>query len=300
MKKIIVFLVIALFFIQACSPKNEAGAESSAVSAGKAADDKQKGKMDASIWCMLTECIGPMWDCLTDANCRAKLKCADNCKSDDPELRQACFIECVAANPDKKFIALSACSANSKCITPPDYKCPLPKNRNSIAPVTLKQMEGAWYVIRGLSRAYDCWSCQRMVFKRVSDTVSKYDYDYIPKGGKVDKVECTTTAMPFTPKETVICPGRFRVNYNAYTIQGMDDWFVLSYPNPKYMLIYYCGATPTDIYRGAIVMSRSPETKIPADIEKIFDKALADAGLPSVLKLKDFGIPDNSPCIGKK
>ena len=82
-------------------------------------------------------------------------------------------------------------------------------------------------------------------------------------------------------------------------MEGADNVFALSHPSPDYLLLYYCGQTPSDKYRGSIVISRSPETTIPPEIEKELNKALANAGLPAPLTLQDYGIPDNSACTRK-
>jgi len=269
---------------------------------GCSSQEQKQSKMDASIPCILFECTRPFFACVTDKGCRSKLNCTKECdKIADPEQRQLCLTECTAVNPNRKFLDLAASMAKNGCITPPEYDCPLPRNRSQLAPLTLAQLEGDWWVIRGLSRAYDCFSCQKMTFHRISETVSTYDYTYIPgkSGNVIDAIKCTITAIPYSPAETAVCPGRFRINYNAYGMEGADNVFVLSHPRPDYLLLYYCGQTPSDKYRGSIVISRSPETRIPAEIEKELNRALANAGLPTTLSLNDYRVPDNSACIGK-
>ncbi len=226
--------------------------------------------------------MSPLWDCITDAGCRAKLSCAKNCDTVDAEEQQRCFIACVAANPNDNFTRLSACAANSKCVTAGEYKCPVPK-KSSLVMVTQQQVEGVWYVIRGLSRTYDCWSCQKSVNRRINDTAAESDYVYTPTGGKPTIIRCTITAAPYSPEEKKICPGRAIVDYDVYGMHGRDNIYILAMPNPNYMLAYYCGSTPTDNYCGATVTSRTPNTKIPPDIEKKLNEALASSGLPRII-----------------
>ena len=89
------------------------------------------------------------------------------------------------------------------------------------------------------------------------------------------------------------------MNYDAYGMPGEDDWYVLSYPHPDYALIYYCGSSTMDAYRGGVVIGRSANTDIPIDILEEFEEALANAGLSTAPTLDDFCIPDNSGCISE-
>jgi len=247
-----------------------------------------------SVACLLYHCWKPMVTCVIDGECRTQLMSLGDCVLKGGDAMMLCCID-VFSQPNEKLMAMMSSIGKSGCMPDPVPNCALPTNRKQIAPVSLADLEGDWYVVRGYSPVYDCFSGQRYSFHRISETVSTYDYTYFPKDKDTPTlIKCTTTAIPFSPGETKICPGRFRVNYTAYGMPGIDDWFVLSHPNSDYLLIYYCGASPMDAYVGGIVLSRSLDTNIPEDILKKFEDALANAGIADPISLDDFCTPDNT------
>ncbi len=247
-----------------------------------------------SVTCLLYHCWKPMVSCVLNRECRAQLMSLGNCTYKTGDRMMTCFIAAFS-QPNEKLLQMMSCMGGSGCLPEPVPNCPVPTTRSRIAPVTLADLEGDWYVVRGLSAVYDCWPGQRYTFRQVSETVSTYDYVYFPvsKTSPV-AIQCTTTAIPFAAGETEIYPGRFRVNYTAYGMPGVDDWFCLSHPNPNYLLIYYCGASAMDSYVGGIVLSRTLDTFIPEDVLDDFADALANAGISDPVTISDFRTPDNS------
>jgi len=268
--------------------KSRACKECSAVSAGIYSTAN-------SVACLLYHCWKPMVTCVIDGECRTQLMSLGDCVLKGGDAMMLCCID-VFSQPNEKLMSMM--SSMGQCMPEPVLNCSLPTNRSQIAPVTLTDLEGDWYVVRGYSPVYDCFSGQRYSFHQVNETVSTYDYTYFPADKDTPTViKCTTTAIPFAPGEAEIYPGRFRVNYTAYGMPGIDDWFVLSHPNANYLLIYYCGANAMDSYVGGIVLSRSLDTHIPEDILKEFKAALANAGLADPVFLDDFCTPDNAGII---
>lgn len=247
--------------------------------------------------CMVLHCWRPMIACVINGECRSQLMGLGDCMSSgDEDAQMLCFIQSLSS-PCDKMIDMMSCWGESGCMPPAESDCPLPANREQIAPVTLADLEGDWYVVRGLSPIYDCWNCQKYTFTQTGPNTSSYIYTYFPgEDGAKSTIECTTTAIPFSPDETEIFPGRFRVDYSAYGMPGTDNWFCLSHPNSNYVLIYYCGASSMHAYQGGIVLSRTLSTDIPADVMNAFSDALANAGLESPLTMEDFCTPDNSGC----
>lgn len=245
-----------------------------------------------SVACLLYHCWKPMVTCVIDGACRKQLMSLGDCVLKGGDAMMLCCID-VFSQPNEKLMAMM--SSMGHCMPEPVLNCSLPTNRSQIAPVTLADLEGDWYVVRGYSPVYDCFSGQRYSFHQVSETVSTYDYTYFPKDKDTPTlIRCTTTAIAFSSHETTIHPGRFRVNYTAYGMPGVDDWFVLSHPNADYLLIFYCGASAMDSYVGGIVLSRSLDTDIPEDILNDFEAALANAGIADPITLADFCTPDNA------
>lgn len=248
-----------------------------------------------SVACLLLHCWKPITACILDGECRSQLMSLGTCVGKGGDAMMLCFIAAFS-QPCDKLLAMMACLG--ECMPEPVPNCTVPTNRSQIAPITLADLEGDWYVVRGLSPVYDCWSGQRYSFHQTGATVSTYNYTYFP----VDKdspvaIKCTTTAIPFASNETEICPGRFRVNYTAYGMPGVDDWYCLSHPTADYVLIYYCGASPLDSYVGGIVLSRTLDTAIPQTVLDDFAFALANAGLSDPVTLADFCTPDNTGIV---
>lgn len=348
MKRLSILMVVALFFIAACSQKDgdsrqnstdtkTSAQETSAIDytqyedldvdsyadfnslpadlkadvyakalllAGlidKSSDCKECTAVSAGVYstvksvaCLLYHCWKPMVSCVIDGECRTQLMSLGDCVLKGGDAMMLCCID-VFSRPNEKLMAMMSSMGDSGCMPEPVLNCALPTNRNQIAPVTLADLEGDWYVVRGLSPVYDCFSGQRYSFHQVSAAVSTYDYTYFPADkDSPTEIKCATTAIPFAPGETEIFPGRFRVNYTAYGMPGVDDWFVLSHPNADYLLIFYCGASAIDSYVGGIVLSRSLDTDIPEDILNAFEAALDNAGIADPITLADFCTPDNS------
>ena len=142
-----------------------------------------------ALLCMVTSCLGDLLGCVFNSGCIDQMMCVNDCTSDDPELKQQCIIKCVASDPNQKFLDLSMCITGNECVVMGGgYECPLPQNREQIAPMTLEDLEGAWYVIRGLSRTFDCWECQKMTFNQVDDITSLYYYEYAPADGQQSRM----------------------------------------------------------------------------------------------------------------
>jgi hypothetical protein len=247
-------------------------------------------KVSPNLMCLATQCTQPLAGCTFERNCRVALSCTADCKMSDPEENQRCLINCVESNPSSRYDHLVGCMLEKNCLAkaPPRF-CAKPRNTQQIAPVTLADLQGEWYVVRGLSRAYDCWPCQKMSFFNLKGSASSYDYEY-RVGSNKTKIQCTVEDLP-TP-----VPGRFFVKYKAHGVEGFDDWHLLSQPTRDHALIYYCGTTSLDQYRGAVIITRTPFVPIPQSILQTFEQALHDADLEVPVSLNQFCIAEQRSC----
>ncbi len=260
-----------------------------------AANDKANADSSSpNVGCLTFKCGIPLAKCGLEGSCRKTLECVKSCTSDDPDERQRCTITCVESTPSKAFAELSACMVKKKCVAPSSQStCSLPRNPSVIAPMTLHDLEGPWFVARGLSRAYDCWPCQQMTFRGIDNQHSKYDYDYMVVPDRLTRIECNARPAPSATANA----GRFSIDYEAYGVPGTDDWHVLSFPHPDYALVYYCGATAmAGQYRGAVMMSRIPAADMPDDILNTFESALTDAQLEPSVSVAQFCSVDHNDC----
>lgn len=242
-----------------------------------------------NLVCLATQCTKSFGACAFEINCILGLRCTADCKFTDPDENQRCLIGCIESNPSSRYDPLVSCMLERECMvkSPPRF-CAKPQNKAQIAPTTLADLQGDWFVIRGLSRAYDCWPGQKMSFYNLKESISNYDYEY-QVGKQKSQFHCSVKDLP-DPS-----PGRFVVNYKVHGMEGSDDWYVLSQPNPDYALIYYCGTTAIDQYRGAIVMSKKPDLELPQSVLQAFDQALQYADLKTPVSMTEFCRPEVVP-----
>jgi len=255
----------------------------------------QAAALEPNVACIAANCGLQLGSCAFDSGCRTALGCVQHCTSNDAEVRQTCLITCVESTPTTKYDALTSCIVQHSCLPKPAPRsCPWPSHPNAMASVALSDLEGTWYVLRGLSPAYDCWSCQTMKFTQQSSSQSRYDYAYMVKSPLLSRISCSISSV--MDDYRVAIPGRFHETYVAHGVVGNDDWFVLSQPHPDYALLYYCGTSAMDSYQGAVVITRSPNSEIPAAIVNSFRQALKDADFPVPITLDSFCSIDNDAC----
>lgn len=248
--------------------------------------------MNPKYQCLAAHCGWQVAACEFEAGCRGTLGCVRGCAAQDGEQGQACMISCVETGATPKYDQLTACMAEHRCFPAPVAKaCQAPANLSELAPMPLKALAGTWYVLRGLSRAYDCWPCQKMMFSELAASSARYDYEY-RIGEHVSRIQCQVAA-----DGRGTASGQMRVSYRVHGMVGADDWYVLSQPRPDFALIYYCGTNPADRYRGAVVIGRQAQAELPAAVVEDFRRALRAAGLALPVDLADFCVNDYRGCV---
>ncbi len=263
---------------------------------GDGIDNNCNGQIDEQdiSQCMTSQCSAEMQTCIGNSTCTQAMLCTSGCLSDlEPE---RCQIECSVTNYSPLLEDLMACSVEKGCFPDSTYECPIPPDASSLADIDVGDLEGNWYVIRGLSNTFDCWDCERYTFTETSATTAHYDFLYTVESGVSDIVPCTTTAIPFDGGAGTPDPGRFQVEYYTIGMPGLDQWYMLDYANndPDYLLLYYCGSGPGTAYQGAVVLTRTPELALTQSMLDDFDAALSV--IPDGPLMSDFCINDNSYC----
>lgn len=250
----------------------------------------------ANILCIAARCGSKLFACQKNANCRAQLTCSSRCNSKNAEERQACLIRCAEQDSSPPFDALTMCMASKGCLdqAPSPQTCAKPKAASKLADMELFDLIGTWYVVRGLSRAYDCWPCQKMQFTGVSDELLRYDYSFVAAPPRTSHIACQARRHPMSRVDAR--SGHFLIDYSTHGLHGSDDWYVLSRPSEDVALVYYCGSSATDSYRGGIVMARTAQPVITANMERQMNEALTAAGLGASLSLGDFCHPTVDQC----
>lgn len=142
---------------------------------------------------------------------------------------------------------------------PPDGKC-LAKAEDGIKELTdLSQVEGSWWILKGYSifndNSLNCgqpgWPAAFDAFPCQSDRFYKSNYD----GKWRDSIEycggsndtCITPFVHTFADVEITSPGVMRHIYkDAPLLPQNEDWIVLSWPHPDWMLYVYCKVCTVD------------------------------------------------------
>merc|ERR1712107_904271 len=115
----------------------------------------------------------------------------------------------------------------------------------------LKQVEGDWWVTRGIScgqegwrGGFDIYPCQHARYFRTET-------------GWVNNIT-------FSSK-----PGIIQLDYtnDVPLLPQVENWKIVSFPSNDYMMVFWCGTNPALDYNGGFVVSRSrTEEGMPAEV----------------------------------
>ena len=163
----------------------------------------------------------------------------------------------------------------------------------------IEQVSGEWWVLKGQdcgqegwASGYDWYPCQH---ERI-----------IPdgNGGWINNVTycagsdstCHSDYIVTTPIATLTSPGVVTMDYpqgEAPVVPQTEDWKIVSYPDPDWAFIIWCGSNPAMDYNGAFVMSRHRSLDaLPVDIEAEFRDVASRFGMDYDLMC----ISDNTNC----
>ncbi|KAJ3076371.1 hypothetical protein HK102_005430 [Quaeritorhiza haematococci] len=227
-----------------------------------------------SVFCLTTKCAGALASCVPDSTCSSGVGCLRGCKGTQDE-QTLCQLTCTERHNSQKLDKLAICIFEKKCQPVPNNQCFAPRYYQQDASAR-DVLSGTWHVVRGVSRAYDCFP-QRFDFGG-----SAYRFTFEPAEGvrgQVDGWVSTSGA------------GRFLQQFEAHGFPGSKDTFVLSYKG-DYALIYYCGSSPpSGSYPGAIVVSRYPSLSVPSDVISEFTRVLQNAGIDAQFTSQGFCRP---------
>merc|ERR1711998_408151 len=232
--------------------------------------------------CMMLHCAGWAGKCVLDEDCRAAMECNAKCGTGPTSL--ACDLECELSVGYNSTIYKESlqCMADHKCLPTQasDGKC-LANDTQTLQNLTsVAQIPGKWWILRGLNCGQDGWPagfdyfpCQRDEFvPDPTDPTNKTWIDHIAYCGGTNNT-CTTPMLYTVANVSMTSPGVMTHYYTDPPLTPQtEEWRVLSWPHPDWMLYIYCGETPTGPYAGGSVVSRTARRadEIPEWIEDIF------------------------------
>ncbi|NLX12601.1 MAG: hypothetical protein GXY44_02970 [Phycisphaerales bacterium] len=265
------------------------------------------------LLCGLTKCPLRMFLCVLEPACRETLTCNSQCGSAGVRSQQqACHLACQLDQGSRSGIysSLVQCFANNGCLpTLPegtDGQCLV--NSDNIHKVhvleSLDELDGTWLEIRGLNCgvpgsnweggydalpcASDSWIYHAQQWWYHTSFCAPAENESCNEQGVVHLI-----AEPrLSDQET----GLLEVFYINPPLQPQHErWYILSRPDPDWIMYTYCGSTPIGEYAGVNIMTRVPEPSndaMPPEVEAAFRQAAQEFNFP----YEDMCVTDQSPC----
>lgn len=265
------------------------------------------------LLCGLTKCPLPMILCVLEPACRETLTCNSQCGSAGARSQQqACHLVCQLGLGEESEIysSLVQCFADNGCLpTLPegtDGQCLV--TRENIHKVyvleSLDEIEGTWREIRGLNcgvpgsnweGGYDALPCRSSSWVYYAQQWW-YHTSFCAASGDGSCNEKGTVHLIAEPRLSDQEPGLLEVFYVNPPLQPQHErWYILSRPDPDWIMYNYCGSTPVGEYAGVNVMTRVPEPSnaaMPPEVDAAFRQAAREFNFP----YEDMCITDQSQC----
>ena len=223
----------------------------------------------AGSLCMFLNCSKPLLSCTLDTQCRHAAMCNAGCQSKSNVESCNLLCELTYGYNSTKYRNLMACMSEHGCLpkSPSDGKC-LANNSDTVRNLTdVAQVKGKWWILLGLNcgqpgwpAGFDYFPCQRDEFVYENEQW----IDYIAYCGGSNNT-CSTPMVYTTANVTISSPGVMTHYYTDPPLKPQrEEWMVLSWPHPDWMLYIYCGYTPTGPYAGGSVVTRVSNASIDA------------------------------------
>jgi len=232
-----------------------------------------------NIWCVLQHCMKQSIDCVSDNNCRQALMCSKECMVDwdnDKTVEkyhvQNCTNKCAVTYADDAYANFMGCFSDHKCITFPPIKgnCRAP---NAHPQLSIKDMQGSWWVVKGYHQVYDCFPCQRFYITPLNASF----WDYTP----VYQVYLANNSLELMTQHMTIptSPEGSNISfvYHDLGLEHYETWWLLDKAEDgSYIPMYYCGHTLEWSYEGALVLAhnRTLDEGAYANIASLYQKTL--------------------------
>ena len=247
------------------------------------------------IGCLLKHCSVQSGSCALDSTCRSAMLCSKTCMdgwNDDktPEKIhvQNCTTKCSLTHTDQTYDNFMSCLTENKCVSfPPINNTCRGPNVHPLKQLSLKDLQGTWWTVKGYHPVYDCYPCQLLKFTPINATSWSYNPTY--EGYLTNdslKLVSENMVMPLSAAGTNIS-----YSYHTGGLEQRETWWLIDGADDgSYILVYYCANTLDQWYNeGALVIARNrtlaEETF--ANIASSFKKAVG-------LDLSQFCTPSTS------
>lgn len=267
----------------------------------------------ALLTCGVTQCTEQMVQCVLDPACFETLLCNAECGSSGAQSeQQACHLFCQLAQGGQSGVYqnLIQCFADNGCLpTLPegtDGRCLVDAGNAHKVQVlsSLDEISGTWLEIRGLNcgvpgsnweGGYDALPCRSSAWVYNAQQWW-YHASFCAPAENGGCSELGTVPLIAEPRLSDLEPGLLEVTYANPPLQPQNErWYVLSRPDPDWMMYAYCGSTPIGAYAGVNVITRAPEASnaaMPPNVDAAFRQAAIDFDF----SYEDMCITDQSAC----
>jgi len=250
--------------------------------------------------CMALHCAWQIGQCFFNQECYDTIMCMQDCEGLADEFQCQFTCEMSLGMGNELFAALVNCMAENGCFpeVPPDGHC-LAGPEDAVAGIEdFETIYGDWWVVKGVNcgqeewpGAYDWYPCQHARFVLVEDDwVNNTTYC----GGQ--NSVCETDIIVTIPVATLPSSGYIRLDYgpaDAPLLPQVEKWYVVSWPEPDYMFVFWCGENPALTYNGGYVLSRNRNIDaMKPETEAVFRQLVADKGLD----FDNMCLSDNTHC----
>ena len=221
---------------------------------------EQVGSVD--IACMFEHCLAESVSCLTNQGCRDAIICDQKClnewDSDTTKEKfhiQNCTNICAWTYVDKIYQTFIRCLTTHQCLTfPPIPKTCRAPNIHPLKQLSIKDLEGDWWVVKGLHPVYDCYPCQKLYFTAINENSWNYSTQY--------EVYLANGSLSLAYLQTVLStnvPGsNISFIYDDIGLKHYETWWLIDKADDSsFILLYYCGNTLQWNYEGALVLARN-------------------------------------------
>ena len=241
------------------------------------------GSKTADPACIAMHCSAELAACTADQMCKSSLACVTQCIKDwnnDPTKEkykgQNCTLTCTYTYDSPAFEKLFTCIVTNNCLQLPPIPntCKGPNNITIQNEVDPSKLSGSWWIVRGYHQVYDCYPCQRNIFKASSSSSMSYNamfQVYLENGGLKLLNQNGNIMTNSTPKAGY--PIAFS---DAGPFTSATYWIIDQVTD--YILVYYCGNVLEWNFEGAMVYSATPSLSASA-IPAITDSYKKATGL---------------------
>ena len=236
-----------------------------------------------NLECVAEHCLLETTECVANSDCRTGAFCSRKCMNSWDEDTtsekvhiQNCTNICAFSYRGEVYEKFITCVGDHQCMSLPPIpsRCKAPENITLLKSLAVKDLEGDWWVVKGLHPVYDCYPCQHLTFKPINATTWSYKPKY--------QVYLINGSLGLADQEFLVpntSAGKSAsFVYHDVGLSHYETWWLFDAAEDRsYVLLYYCGHTLEWYYDGSLVLVKDPSSLTSSDLSAIaqsYSKAL--------------------------